>query len=225
MPVQLLEKPRILGRFLLLSSLGVLGAILFLPSITASASPRPSAVQLSVFVAAVSAICILSSWCGLRLADTVQLPMPYLRRLDLIREPSNRNGFLPAAVFGCLFAAGAIYILHSFHQANLAGSLWSRIASVFFAAGSLEIVVHLLIMSLAVRLARGRVWAGIVVAAIFFVGFHVAGLSGQSASLIAASVALNGVFGLALGFFYARYGFEYVFFSHAIAHILAVTLA
>ena len=222
---QLSEKPRIVGRFLLLSGIGILGAISFVPSIRASAAPRPSEIQLALFVFAVSAICIASSCFGLRLADTVHLPMPYLRRLDLISEPVARNGVLSAVAFGCLVGVSAIFVLRFFHQPNLAGPLWSRAASVFFAAGSLELVVHLLIMSLAVRVTRGRVWAGILAAAIFFVAFHAAGLSGQSASLIAASVALNGVFGLALGFFYARYGFEYVLLCHAVAHILAVTLA
>lgn|GEM_PF-2399468 len=224
MPEQLPEKPPIRRRFILLSSLGVFGAISFVPSITASAVPRPSMLQLWWFVLAVSGICIVSSWFGLRLADAAQLPMPYLRRLDLPSKPSGRSGILPAVTFGCFVAAGAIYVLHWFRQPNLAGPLWSRVASVFFAAGSLELVVHLLIMSAVVRLARGRVWLGILVSAIVFVAFHVMGLQGQSASLIAASALLNGVFGLTLGFFYARYGFEYALLSHAVAHILAVTL-
>jgi hypothetical protein len=166
----------------------------------------------------------MSSWFGLRFADATHLPMPYLRRLDLCSEPEGKNGFLPAAAFGCLFAVSAILVLHYFHQPNLAGPLWSRIASVFFAAGSLEIVVHLLIMSVVVRLTRGRIWVGILVAAIFFVVFHVAGLTGQSTALIASSVLLNGLFGVGLGLIYARYGFESVLLCHAVGHILAVTL-
>ena len=191
----------------------------------ASANPQPPTEQLFTFVAVVSAICVLAAWIGLRAADAAKLPMPYLRRLDGVREDAKGGGFLPSVVFGCVFAAGAIFVLHFFHQPNLAGSLWSRMVSVFFAAGSLEIVIHLFVMSAVIRVARGRVWAGIVAAAIFFVAFHVAGLYGQNASLIAASVALNGVFGLALGFLYARYGFEYVLLCHAIAHLLAVSLA
>jgi hypothetical protein len=181
--------------------------------------------QLSLFVLAVSVVCSASAWFGLRFADATHLPMPYLRRLDLPSAPVGRNGVLPAIAFGSLFAIGAIFVLHSFHQPNLAGPLWSRIASVFFAAGSLEIVVHLLIMSMVVRLARGRTWVGILIAAIFFVTFHAAGLTGQSVALVAASVLLNGIFGLGLGIFYARYGFESVLLCHAIGHILAVTLA
>jgi Type II CAAX prenyl endopeptidase Rce1-like len=219
------EKPRILGRFILLSGLGVLGAISFVPSILASTDPHPPMAQLSLFVLAVSAVCVASSWFGLRFADATHLPMPYLRRLDLCSEPEGGNGFLPAAGFGCVFAAGAILVLHYFHQPNLPGQLWSRVASVFFAAGSLEIVVHLLIMSMVVRLVRGRIWVGILVAAIFFVVFHAAGLSGQSTALVASSVLLNGIFGLGLGLLYARYGFESVVLCHAIGHILAVSLA
>ena len=223
--MQASEKPRILGRFILLSSLGVLGAVSFVPSIIASTDPHPPVAQLSLFVVAVSVVCIVSSWFGLRFADATHLPLPYLRRLDLHSEPEGRNGILPASAFGCLFAVSAIFVLHYFHQLNLAGPLWSRIASVFFAAGSLEIVVHLLIMSMVIRLVRGRIWVGILVAAFFFVAFHVMGVAGQSAALVAASVLLNGVFGLGLGLLYARYGFESVLLCHAVGHILAVTLA
>jgi hypothetical protein len=219
------ERSPIRNRFILLSALGAFGAISFVPSIKASAATPAPVSQLILFVAVVSAICVVSTWFGLRSADATHLPMPYLRRLDQSAEPIQKGGLVPAVAFACLFAAGAVYLLHAFHQPNLAGPLWSRLASVFFAAGSLEVFIHLLIMSGAVRLARGRVWAGILVAALFFVAFHVAGSSGQSGSLIAASILLNGSFGVALGIFYARYGFEYVLLSHAVAHILAVTLA
>lgn len=223
--MQISEKPRILGRFILLSSLGAFGAISFVPSILASANPHPTWAQLSLFVLAVSAVCCAASWFGLRFADATHLPMPYLRRLDQPSVPVGKNGVLPAIAFGSLFAVGAISVLHYFHLPNLAGPLWSRIASVFFAAGSLEIVVHLFIMGMAVRLARGRAWVGILVATLFFVAFHAAGLVGQSAALVTLSVLLNGIFGLGLGIFYARYGFESVLLCHAVGHLLAVTLA
>ena len=223
--MQASSKPRIMRRFILLSSLGVVGAVSFVPSILASANPQPPTSQLSLFVLVVSAVCIASSWFGLRSADAAHLPMPYLRRLDLYSEPGCRIGMLFAAAFGSLFGLSAIFVLHYFHQPNLAGPIWSRIASVFFAAGSLEIVVHLLIMSIAVRLARGRIWFGISVAAVFFVGFHVAGLAGQSTALITSSVLLNGIFCLGLGLLYARYGFESVLLCHAVGHLLAVSLA
>ena len=218
-------KTLIFRRFLLLSGLGTLGAVSFVPSISASAAPPPSTVGLFLFVVVVSTVCCVSSWFGLRLADAAHLPMPYLRRLDASAERPGENGLLAAIGFGIVFAAASIFVLRSFHVANLAGPLWTRMATVFFAAGSLEIVVHLLIMSAVVRITRGRVWAGILVAALFFVGFHVAGLGGHSAALIAASVLLNGTFGLVLGFLCARYGFEYVVVCHGIAHVLAVSLA
>ncbi len=223
--MQISEKPRILGRFILLSSLGVFGGISFVPSILASTDPHPPIAQLSLFILAVSAVCCASSWFGLRFADATHLPMPYLRRLDQPSAPVGKSGVLPAIAFGSLFAVGAIFVLRYFHQPNLAGPLWARIASVFFAAGSLEIVVHLFIMGMMVRLARGRAWVGIMVAALFFVAFHAAGLAGQSAALVTSSVLLNGIFGLGLGIFYARYGFESVLLCHALGHLLAVTLA
>ncbi len=77
-------------------------------------------------------------------------------------------------------------------------------------------------MSMAVRLARGRLWFGILIASLFFVGYHVAGLIGQGIALVASSVLLNGIFGLGLGLLYARYGLESVLLCHAVGHVLAV---
>src|SRR5579859_8540 len=220
--MQASDKPRMLGRFVVLSSLSVLGAAAFTPSIIAmSADSLPTAASLSVFVLLVSAICIPSAWFGLQLADAAHLPMPWLRRLDRQAEEGRPGGAVPAVALGVLFAIGAKYLLYHFHLPILAGSLWSRMASVFFAAGSLEIGVHLLIMSLVVRLS-GKVWMGIVAAAIAFVIFHATGLAGQSIELVTASLLLNGALGLVLGALYARYGFEYLLLCHAVAHVLAV---
>jgi len=223
--MRLSAQRRILSRFLVLSSLGVLGAIFFVPSIIASANPRPTTAQLFWFVFTISVVCIAAAWFGLRFADAANLPMPYLRRLDQASVAECRRGIVPAALIGVFFGICTILILRYFHVPNLRGSLLSRVAIVFFAAGSLELVVHLLIMSMAVRIFRGRIWAGIVVAAIVFVGFHATGLAGQSVALIMASILVNGTFGLALGLCYAKYGFEYVVLCHATAHILAVGVA
>ena len=212
-------------RFHLLTALGFAGAIAFLPSIRAGANPIPSTQQLAGFVAAVTIACAFCAWFGLRFADAVNLPMPYLRRLDSPAAPEARENFVPAILFGVLFAIAAIAVLRGFHQQNLAGPLWSRAASVLFAAGSLEIVVHLFVMSAVVQIARGCRWPGVLVAAVAFTFFHVAGLGGQSAALIVSSIALNGIFGLGLGILYARCGLESVLLCHAIGHILAVTLA
>ena len=210
-------------RFFLLTALG--GALAFVPSIRAGANPVPSPEQLSGFVVAVTIACAFCAWFGLRFADAANLPMPYLRRLDFPAAPSAQENFLPAILFGVLFAIAAIAVLRGFHQHNLPGPLWSRIASVLFAAGSLEIVVHLFVMSTVVKVSRGRRWPGILIAAVAFTFFHVAVLGGQSVALIGASIALNGIFGLGLGILYARYGFESVLLCHAVGHILAVTLA
>ena len=215
------NKPRIVGRFLCFSGISVLGAISFLPYGMPSSS---SFAQQLLFVIVVSAVCMLAAWFGLRLADATHLPMPFLRRLDLQSEPSRGGGLIPAIVCGVVFAAGAIYVLRYFRVQNMPGSLPSRLGSVLFAAGNLEIILHLFIMSLAVWLARGRIWVGIAAATFFYIGFHSAGAFGQSAPLLACTILLNGSFGVLLGIFYARYGYEYLMLSHAIAHGLAVGL-
>ena len=216
---------KITRRWMSLSSLSLLGAVLFLPSIIASASPRPPVTQLLVFVGAVTAVCTASTWYGLRCADLANLPMPYLRRLDHVAELPQKQGFGIAITFGCLFALATIVLLRALHLPNLAGPLWSRVVSVFFAAGSLEIVIYLLIMSFVVKITQGRTWIGIIVAAFFFVLFHASGLPGQTVTVITLTLLMNGLFGLGLGFIYARYGFEDLLLCHAVGHVLAVSLA
>jgi hypothetical protein len=216
---------RIRGRFILFSALSVLGAIAFLPSVLANSNPQPTGTQLAVFVLIVSAICIPAAWIGLRLGDAVKLPMPLLRRLDSQSETPRANGTIPALLCGIHVAAGGIFVLRYFHQPNLGGSLLSRAASTLFAAGNVEIVVHLFTMSLVVRLARGRIWVGVWVSALFFLAFHISGSLGHSAALLAASITINGVFGLLMGLLYARYGYEYMMLGHAVGHLLTVTLA
>jgi hypothetical protein len=212
-------------RFWLLSILGLLGAISFLPTIAAESASNPSSAFLVTFVIVVAAICACATWIGLRCADAVHLPMPYLRLFDGVFEAPTKNGFLIAGIFGVLFALASIALLRFLRLPNLAGPLWSRLASTIFAAGSLELVLHLGFMSLVVKLTSGRRWTGILAAAVAFVIFHVSGLADQGVTIISLSVLMNGLFGLALGVIYSRFGIEYVLLCHAIGHILAVSFA
>lgn len=219
------SKAPITNRFWLLSTLGALGTIAFLPSIVAESTSKPSAGLLAAFALIVTVICIAATWFGLRCADNVGLPMPYLRRLDHIDEAQRQHGLTVAIIFGVLFALASIALLKYLKLPNLAGQLWSRLLSTFFAAGSLELVVHLLLMSVVVKLTAGRRWTGIVAAAIAFVLFHVSGVVDQSTAVITLSVLMNGLFALGLGVIYARYGFEFALLCHATGHMLAVGFA
>jgi hypothetical protein len=212
----------ITNRFWLLSLLGLAGALSFLPSIAAESAQRPSVSFFAVFVLIVTLICACGTWLGLRCADAANLPMPYLRRLDGIAETPAKHGFLVAGIVGVLFALASVALLRYLRLPNLAGPLWSRLASTVFAAGSLELVCHLLLMSLVVRLTAGRRWTGVLAAAVAFVLFHASGVADQDGTVIVLSVLMNGLFGLGMGAIYARYGFEYVLFCHAVGHALAV---
>lgn len=220
-----MNRLRVANRFWLLSVLGLAGAVAFLPSIAAESAQQPSASFFAVFVAVVTVVCACGTWLGLRCADAANLPMPYLRRLDGVVEMPAKNGFLVAGILGVLFAVASIALLRHLRLPNLAGPLWSRLASTLFAAGSLELVCHLLLMSLIVRLTAGRRWTGVLGAAIAFVLFHASGAADQGVTVIVLSILMNGLFGLGLGAIYARYGFEYVLFCHAVGHMLAVGFA
>lgn len=130
------QSPTILiaNRFWVLTGLGLLGAILFVPSIIAESSTQPSSVWLLLYVLVLTAVCTSATWVGLRCADAAHLPMPYLRRLDHMVEPPAKHGFVVAGFFGVLFALATIALLKSLQLPNMAGALWSRLASTFFAA-------------------------------------------------------------------------------------------
>ena len=85
-----------------------------------------------------------------------------------------------------------------------------------FAAGPLEIVLQLLLMSVVVRLWRRR-WLGILIAAAALLrstsATHVV-----SATLLVAMIVGNGLIGLAIGIIYAVYGVEFAMLGHAVAH-------
>lgn len=84
-------------------------------------------------------------------------------------------------------------------------------------------VLHLGVMSIVVRAARGRRGVGIIAAALALVGFHLTGDAlPQPAAVLAATVVGNGVIGLTLGWIHATYGFEFVMLGHAVAHLITV---
>jgi hypothetical protein len=95
-------------RFVTLSGLALLGAILFCQAFWLSSHPRPSSTQLLMFVITVAAVYTCSAWFGLRCTDAVALPMPYLRSLDHGSESDGKKGFLPVSVFDVLFRLASI---------------------------------------------------------------------------------------------------------------------
>jgi hypothetical protein len=209
-------------RLVALALLSMVGGFAFLPFLSAG-SHQPMS-RLLPFVAAVTGLGSLAAWLGLRAADAVGLPMPLLRRLE-----GDRAGGISARTIGItlLCAAGlgviGLVALRLVDAPPLPGGLAARALSAIFAAGPLEIVLHLGVMSSVVWLTRGPRWTGVVAAALCLVGFHLTGGAlAQPARIIIVTVVGNGVIGLALGCIYALYGFECAMLGHVVAHLITV---
>jgi len=210
------------GRLLGLSILAGLGGLSFLPFL-AAASHQPLQA-LAGFAAVVTLVATAIAWPGLLCADAVGLPMPYMRRLD-----GGAPHSVPPAAFTTTLTLGVglgvlgIAALRLSHAPALPGSVLARALSTVFAAGPLEIVLHLGVMSVAVWVSRGRRWVGVLAAALALVGFHLTGGGmNQPPAALAVTVVGNGAIGIALGFVYAAHGFEFVVLGHAVAHLITV---
>ena len=221
-PANAVPRLPIRGRLLAMGMLAAIGGVTFLPFL--AAGNRQPIAQLIPFAIVVTLVATIAAWPGLRCADATGLPMPLLRRLD-----GSSAGQIPRSAIGVTLASSiglglvGLLLLRLVEAPALPGSIAARALSAIFAAGPLEIVLHLGAMSAVVWLARGRRAPGIVVAAALLVVFHLAGGGlHQPGRLIALIVVANGAIGLVLGWIYAVYGFEFVMLGHAVAHVITV---
>ena len=212
-------------RFVLLALLAVLGATLFVPFFLAGA-PGPVSGSFPLgFVVAASLVAAVATWLGLGWADQAALPMPLLRQYEARAAIQvDRKAVLTAVVAGVVVGVAGIIALRVANVPSSAGSFPVRAASAFFAAITLESVLHLAIMSVVVRATR-NVTLGIAVATVAYIGFHMLTLGGQPATVVLTSIVGNGIAGLVFGWLYAKFGYEYLILAHFVAHVLAVGLA
>jgi hypothetical protein len=209
-------------RFFLLSTLSALGALLFVPFLVAEAPTPPPSLGLVGFVVIATTVAVAATWLGLGWADGAKLPMPILRAIEERRPPRIDLRALSTAVgLGAAFGIAGLVVLRALGLPGGAGSFAVRAASAVFASITLEVVVHLAIMSGTVRLTR-RVPLGIAAAALAFILFHLGTLGNQPPVVVAATVAVNGVGGLLFGVLYATFGFEYLVVAHFVAHLVTV---
>jgi len=212
-------------RFVVLGGLAALGAALFVPFLQAGAPTPLSGAVAGAFVLAATAVSAVATWVGLGWGDRAALPMPLLRALEA-RTPLeiSRSALSRALVSGAVLGLAGLMMLRLLHIPTGGGSLTVRIGSALFAAITLESVLHLAVMSGVVR-ATGRVNLGILVAALVYVGFHLATLGGQPTAVVAVATVGHGLGGLLFGWLYARDGYEYLVLAHLVAHATTVGLA
>ena len=216
-------RPAVARRLVALAVLSAGGGLAFLPFLAAGSHEPIS--RVAPFAAIVTVVATVAAWPGLRCADAVGLRMPLLRRLDRVEPFSTiaSRGIMVTLVVSAGLGGIGLAALRLIDAPPLPGGPTARALSTLFAAGPLEVVLHLGIMSVVIWLAHGRRWIGILVAAVCLVGFHLTGGAlQQPPRIIVATVLGNGTIGLALGWIYAAYGFECVVLGHAVAHLITV---
>jgi hypothetical protein len=213
--------PAVRIRWWILTVVSSLGALAYVPALSAMGVAVGPAFVMALVVAA-GIICGIAAWFGLRWADRAGLPMPFLKDLETRQRIRllDPGSLLLAIAGGILLGFAAVGVLRGFGLENMPGSLAARLSSTLFAAVSLEVVIHLGIMSGVVARTRSR-WCGILGAAAVFVLFHAGGVTGQPLPILATVVALNAASGLFFGWLYARFGLEHAFIAHAFAHAVA----
>ncbi len=212
-------------RAILLIALAALGAILFVPFLRAGAPTAISTAAAAIFIAVATGIAAIATWLGLGWADRAGLPMPVLRAFESgNRPPSATPGLLPAIAVGLGIGLFGLALFAMFDLPSSPASFAVRAGSAVFAAVTLEAVLHLAIMSGVVAATRSTT-AGIVIATLAYIGFHLTSLGGQEATIILVATVGNGLAGVAFGWLYARYGYEYLVLAHLIAHVTTVGFA
>ncbi len=209
------------GRLMVLGAISTAGAILFLPLLSAGSHQPMSAV--AGFAVVLSAVSILVAWPGLRCADITGLPMPLLRRLDGVRAPVSPRAFVVSTAWGAALGVIGAIALRAVHAPPFPGSVLVRILSVVCVAVTLEIILHLGVMSIVTWLARGRRWIGVLAATLVFVLLQsTGGALNHPMPVIVASIVANVATGVAVGWLYAVDGFEYAVLCRALAYLIPV---
>ncbi|MEP7001420.1 MAG: hypothetical protein ABI969_13130 [bacterium] len=208
-------------RMIVLAAVAAAGAVLFLPLLSAGSHQPVTAV--AGFALVLTVVATLAAWPGLRCADVVGLPMPYLRRLDGVDQAIPPRALMVSAAWGIALGASGAIALRVIHAPAFPGSLLARILSVVCVAGTLEVVLHLGIMSIVTWLARGRRWLGVVAATVVFVLLQSTGgaLDHPIAVILISSIA-NVATGLVVGWLYASYGLEFAAICRALAYLIPV---
>lgn len=212
-------------RFTLLTLLGAAGGALFVPFIAAGSADTPDLpVLLASFTIGSAFVTGLAALFGLRWADQVGCPMPWLRAWEAGERPEIdwRTGFQPA-IFGAGLGILAACVATLIGVPENPGSLFVRLATVPFAAIVPEVLVHLFVMSgLVLVLKRGG--PAIFLSALVFVVIFHGNPPGDDVVVPVFIVGLNFSLGLLTGWLYWARGFAAAVLAHGAAHFLVLAI-
>jgi|GEM_PF-1031888 len=212
-------------RFTLLTLLGAAGGALFVPFIAAGSADTPDLpVLLASFAIGSAFVTGLAALFGLRWADQVACPMPWLRAWEAGERPEIdwRTGFQPA-IFGAGLGILAACVATLIGVPENPGSLLVRLATVPFAAIVPEVLVHLFVMSGLVLVLK-RAGPAILLSALVFVFIFHGNPPGDDVVVPVFIAGLNFSLGLLTGWLYWARGFGAAVLAHGAAHFLVLAI-
>lgn len=203
----------------------LIGALLFLPFVHAQG--QLTVAGGVIFVGITGVIAGIASFFGWRLADVLRIPSPLLRSLDGGDRDDKISLYHMVLVS---VAAGAVTGLTVYGMLKLfgisttnPGDIWVRLATVVWASVFLEIVGHLLVQTVVLRLAKRPVVAILIAGLVLAFGFHSGGATGG----VEQQMILSGLnfIGLAItGVLYHYKGLESAIIAHAAMHVITLGL-
>lgn len=231
-----------------IGALGSLAVLPYTMALTPSLAARIP-VALPIFALAQFAqafvMLLLLSWIGLRLGQAIGLDAPFARAL-VYRTPipfAPRRTLAMAGITGILVGAAIIGLDKAFIQlmpptslpASISIDLWKRILACFYGGITEELMTRLFLMTLIVwvlwKVAQkdkasptfAVILIGVVAAAILFGLLHLpaaAQVWPLTPIVVARTVLLNAVGGVAFGLLYWRRGLEHAMCAHFFADIV-----
>ncbi len=149
--------------------------------------------------------------------------MPLLRRLDGVRSATSPRSLVVSTLWGTGLGVSGAIALRVVHASPFPGDGLMRILSVVCVAVTLEIILHLGVMSVVTWLARGRRWLGVLAATLAFVLLQsTGGALDHPLPVILVSTVVNAVTGVVVGWLYAAEGLEYAAVCRALAYLIPV---
>lgn len=212
--------------------------------------PLPLWIIAAAQGAQAAVFCAVMAWLGLRMGHRVGLGSPLMRAWLVARQRPDWTRLRPLlAVLVGIAAAVAILVLaplvdramppmlHPPAQAGAGGSALNGFLASFYGGIAEELMLRLFLMTLLVwivaRVSKRQppawvYWAAIVVAAALFGAGHLpaaAKVWGLEPIVIARTLLLNGIAGVAFGWLYWKRGLEMAMLAHFSADIVLHVIA
>jgi membrane protease YdiL (CAAX protease family) len=230
-----------------LGAFGTLAGFPYLLSLNQPTTPPPLPLPiLAILSAGQSGILLfLLSWLGLRLGQPLGLNIPFARAfVNGEKFPPVSKSALNFALISGIGGGLMILVLARLFQPFLPRTeqattldidLWKRFLASFYGGITEELLLRLFLMTLIVWVlwklglrageqpSEGAFWGAITLSALLFGVGHLpaaAAVWTLTPIVIARTLILNSMMGIAFGFLYWQWGLEYAMLSHFCADVV-----